>query len=274
MCQPSNQNNPPGGTICHPSKPGRVEKPEKSAKIKSRFLSTVAHELKIPLASMKESISLILDGIAGQINNEQKQILDITKRNIDRLNRLINNILVSQKPDDGKINIRPQKNNINEVVREAKETMQYIADAKGLNLTIKLDETVGITGFDKDKITQVLLNLVDNAVKFTDTGGITITTKNMGRTVRVSVQDTGRGIDKKDLPRVFGEFEQLHDSNDKTTEGVGLGLAISRKIIEQHNGKIRVDSKFDKGSTVSFILPKITPAENYKISDLNSTFST
>ncbi len=225
------------------------------AEVKSQFVSTVSHELRTPLTTMKEGVSIVLDGIAGEINNKQKHFLDIIRRNIDRLARFLNDVLDFQKLEAGKMEVDMRSNNMNEVVEEVVETMSSLANEKGLDLIAKLDETMPAVDFDKDRIIQVLINLVGNAIKFTDTGNITIATAKADDTVRISVHDTGPGIKKENLPRLFHEFEQLSDTNERKTGGSGLGLAISRRIIEEHNGKIWAESESGKGATFYFELP-------------------
>jgi len=233
----------------------QTEKLKEVMKTKSGFLSTVSHELRTPLTCMKESIDIILDGLAGEINDQQRKFLNIATRNIDRLARLIDNILHFQKLDAGKMRLYMAQNDMNQVIKEVKETMAPLAEEKGIDLNIKLDEKIPAADFDKDKITQVLMNLTDNAIKFTHKGGIVIESEQRDGSVCVYVKDTGLGIRKESLPRLFCEFEQLSDPKDGKIGGSGLGLAISRKIIEEHNGRIWAESEFSKGTTFCFELP-------------------
>ena len=232
-----------------------MEEVRKQATIKSQFISTVSHELRTPLTAMKGSVSILLEEAIGLINNEQRGILDIAKRNIDRLNRLIDDVLDLQKLETDKVEFNLQKNDINEIVEEIEKTMLPLTNKMGLKLITKFDRTLPRLNFDKDKIIQVLTNLVGNAAKFTDDGSITITTAKDDNNICVSVQDTGIGIKQEDLSRLFNEFEQLSNIDDRKTGGTGLGLAISRRIIGQHNGKIWAESEFGKGTTMSFVLP-------------------
>ena len=232
-----------------------LKQAREQAEIKSLFVSTVSHELRTPLTTMKEGVSIVLDGIAGEINDKQRHFLDIAKRNIDRLSRLINDVLDFQKLEAGKMEVDMQRNDMNKVIEDVIETMASSANEKGLELIAKLDETMPMVNFDRDRIIQVLTNLVDNAIKFTEKGKITIATTGGDDTVRISVRDTGPGMKKEDLPKLFREFEQLSDSNERKTGGTGLGLSISRKIVEKHNGKIWAESEFGKGTTFYFELP-------------------
>jgi len=232
-----------------------VEQLKKTMEAKSQFVSMASHELRTPLTSIKEGIRLVLQGKSSPLDDKQKKFLGLAQRNVDRLARLINNVLDFQKLDSGKIDFNIQENDANEVVREIKETTATLANDKKLSLITELDESLPIVKFNRDKIMQVLMNLVNNAIKFTDQGGVTITSAKEGNTIRISVQDTGPGIKEEDLPRLFHEFEQLTDISNRKPGGSGLGLVISKKIIERHNGKIWAESEYGKGTTFHFVLP-------------------
>ena len=232
----------------------QTKKLREETKVKSRFVSAVSHELRTPLTAMKEGIAIVLNGEAGKINNKQRKFLDIASRNIDRLTRLINDVLNFQKFGAGKVEFDMQENDINEVVKEIEQTMVTSANEKGLNLVIECDHILPKVNIDRDKIIQIVTNIVDNAIKFTDEGTITVVTSQTGNNViQISVKDTGSGIKKEDMPRLFEEFEQL--SNNKKITGTGLGLAISREIVEKHSGKIWAESEYGQGTTINFILP-------------------
>jgi PAS domain S-box-containing protein len=232
-----------------------MEQLKEAMEAKSQFVSMASHELRTPLTSIKEGIRLVLQGKSSQLDDKQKKFLGLAQRNVDRLARLINNILNFQKLDSGRIDFNMQENDANEVVRDIKETMATLANDKKLSLITELDESLPIVKFDRDEIMQVLINLVSNAIKFTDQGGVTITSAREGNTIRISVQDTGPGIRKEDVPRLFHEFEQLTDVGNRNPGGSGLGLVISKKIIERHNGNIWAESEYGKGTTFHFVLP-------------------
>lgn len=233
------------------------EKMKKAMEIKSEFISMASHELRTPLTAIKEGVRLVIQEQTGKLNDEQKEFLGIVKRNVERLARLINDILDFQKLESGKMDVDMQKNDVNEIVKEIKETMTPLSSEKGLNLIIELDDSIPIIKFDKDKITQVLTNIVNNAIKFTEQGSVTISTTkgDNDNIIQVSVSDTGPGIKNEDLPKLFNEFEQLASGNERKTGGSGLGLAISRKIIKKHNATIWAESEPGKGTTFHFVLP-------------------
>ncbi|MDP8259766.1 MAG: ATP-binding protein [Candidatus Gygaella obscura] len=228
---------------------------EKAIKIKSEFTSMVSHELRTPLAAIKEGVSIVYDEEAGKISSEQKEFLEIAKRNVDRLARLINDVLDFSKLEVGKIDFNIKENNINEVVQEIQNTMIPVASAKGLAIEVDIQKDLLFINFDRDKVVQVLTNLVNNAIKFTDKGKITLSTRSKGDVLLVSVRDTGKGIKEQNIPKLFQQFEQLEKGSERKTGGTGLGLAISKQIIKAHNGNIWAESKLGEGTVVSFTLP-------------------
>ncbi|MGA1980578.1 MAG: PAS domain S-box protein [Sedimentisphaerales bacterium] len=221
----------------------------------SKFTSMVSHELRSPLGAIKEGINLVLEGLVGNINDEQRDLLDTAKKNTDRLGRLINNVLDLQKIESGKMEFDIQENDINEVALEVNKAMSLLAKEKGLDLVVNAGNSIPRLKFDKDKIVEVLTNLVSNAIKYTEKGNITISTKQEENTVHVIVQDTGRGIKAEDMQKLFQAFGQLDGTKDKKKSGTGLGLAISKEIILAHKGKIWAESKMGKGSSFHFVLP-------------------
>lgn len=232
------------------------EKMEEAVRMKLHFISIVSHELRAPITTIKEGVSLVLDGVLGNINAKQKDLLAAAKKNIDRLTRLVTDVLDFQKMDAGMMRFDVKKNDINKVIREAKEETEILVSGKGLKFILKCDNKLPRINFDRDKVIQVLTNLINNACKFTDEGAITIMSKQTDNSVEVCVQDTGDGIEKKDLLRLFEPFVQL-DAGEKKVGGTGLGLAISKEIIHGHGGKIWAESILGKGTTFHFKLPII-----------------
>jgi signal transduction histidine kinase len=228
---------------------------QEAVEIKSKFVSTASHELRTPLAALKEGIRLVLQEKTGNLNDKQKELLSIVKRNVDRLTRLINDVLDFQKLEAGKMKFDLRENDINEIARDVYDTMAPAVKSVGLDFLLSLQNDLPKVEFDGDKIAQVITNMVSNAMKFTEKGNITIATSKGENTIQVSVTDTGCGIKKQDLPRVFYEFEQLGQEGERKTGGAGLGLTISKAIIEQHRGKIFGESEYNKGTTFHFVLP-------------------
>ncbi|MEI6862826.1 MAG: sensor histidine kinase [Candidatus Omnitrophota bacterium] len=228
---------------------------EEALRVKTDFIATVSHELRTPLAAIKEGIAIVIDGTAGPIDGRQKEFLEIAKRNVDRLTRLINDLLDFQKMESGRMEYDITKNDINAVAKEAADIMSTVAEGKGLQVKFDLDKNLPMLMFDKSRIGQVLTNLIGNAIRYTDTGSITVRTKKEDNLVKVSVEDTGIGIKKDDMAKLFQRFSQLEPVSDRRVGGTGLGLAISKEIIDRHKGKIIVDSKPGIGSAFSFFLP-------------------
>ncbi|MBU1854024.1 MAG: sensor histidine kinase [Candidatus Omnitrophica bacterium] len=236
----------------------RVEIEQKltaSLRVKADFTSKVSHELRTPLTAIREGIAIVIDGATGDINAEQKSFLELSKRNVDRLSRLIDNVLDFQKLEAGVVTLNMQQHNINGLIKEVSDAMVSVAKKKDLNLTVTLEENLPEVSYDRDKIIQVVMNLINNAIKFTDKGTITISTESGENFVQVTVKDTGPGIKKENLSKLFQPFMQLHSDLKKTLGGSGLGLVICKEIIEAHRGKIWVESELNQGAMISFILP-------------------
>ncbi len=229
------------------------EKVKKSIEMKLNFISVVSHELRTPLVSMKEGVSILLDGIAGEISEKQREMLDVVFNSIERLKRLTDDVLNYQRLEAGRTQFDIKLNDLNEVVEEVKLTMRSVTDKKGLGFSVHLAPDLPKILFDRDAIIQVLTNVVNNSIKFTEEGGLTITTHREGNVVKVIIEDTGPGVRPEELASLFQEFQQL--KNAKGKGGSGLGLAISKGIMKAHRGKIWAESEEGKGTSVCFILP-------------------
>ena len=223
------------------------------------FTSTVSHELRTPLASIKTAIDIIISGSAGELNENQNKFLHKAKTNVDRLNCLINDILDLSKLESGKTDLNIFPNDLNALINDVLEIQVPVAKKNQLSVKTELEEDVPFIPFDTDKLNQVMNNLVSNAIKFTDTGGVTIRTlvHTDENNIEVIVQDTGRGIKKEDMDKLFKKFQQLDGSPKFGLGGSGLGLAICKEIIFQHGGKIWAESEPGKGSAFKFLLPLI-----------------
>ncbi len=225
------------------------------AEIKSKFASMVSHELRSPLAIIQGSVSLVKDGLVGPVNEEQKGILGTGLKGVERLGRLINNVLDFQKIESGKMEYDMRENDIKETVLEASQGLRFLSEPKGLDLRVQPRDILPRIKFDKDKIIQVLINLISNAIKFTSQGSVTINIQRENNTAHVEIRDTGPGIKAEDIPRLFQPFEQLDKGRGRAKGGTGLGLAISKEIVLAHGGKIWAESEIGKGSAFHFTLP-------------------
>jgi len=227
----------------------------KTMNIKSQFISLVSHELKSPLGIVDMYITGLLNMSSENLSDKQKEYLSVTKRNIDRLTRLVRNVLDFQKLESGRMEFKMEKADINELVKQVVADVSPLVRRKGLEIAASLEKDLPEITFDRDKITQVLVNLVNNAMKFTNKGGITVKTLKLKDTICVSVIDTGIGIKREDMDKLFRSFSQIDAGKEQSSDGTGLGLVISKNIVQEHRGKIQVESEFGKGTTFSFTLP-------------------
>ncbi|MBU4311606.1 MAG: diguanylate cyclase [Candidatus Omnitrophica bacterium] len=233
---------------------------EKLSKVKSDFVSIISHELRTPLTSIKESVSLVLDGIAGPINVEQKNFLSMAKNNIDRLVGIIANILDFSKLESGRVTMHKRKMDINEIIKDVYVLTRPIAEKNNLGFEMELSDNIEKTWFDPDRISQALKNLISNAIKFNKPNGSIKISSSDGRidgkkVIKVIVEDAGIGIPKEDAPWLFKTLNPLDTSMTRRHAGIGLGLAVCKRIIGFHGGDIWVESKKDKGSQFIFALP-------------------
>ncbi|SES87066.1 PAS domain S-box-containing protein [Methanococcoides vulcani] len=226
-------------------------------RMKDEFLSNVSHELKTPLTCIKGYGQILSDETLGSVNDQQKKTVDTIMRNSERLRRLVDSLLYISKVQAGTIEY------VFEPVQIAEITDYVVADmlpqVKEKDLTIEKyvpDSLPSING-DKDKLTDLLVNLVDNSIKFTPSGGrITVTAQEEEDNLHISVEDTGIGIPKELISNLFQRFYQIDASIRRRYGGTGVGLYISKNIVEAHNGKIWVESEEGGGTTVHVNLPK------------------
>jgi len=229
--------------------------------MKSEFIATVSHELRTPLTSIREGVSQVLDGILGETTKEQEEFLNISLSNIDRLKRIIDNLLDISKIEAGKVELNKELVDIVSLAKEVSLTFAPLAKSKGIEIkTLFPGEAIKIYA-DKDRIIQVFTNLVNNALKFTQQGYIEIAILDKGDNVECHVSDTGRGISEEDLPKTFNRFQQFGREAGSGEKGTGLGLPIAKGILEMHFGSIRAESQLKKGTKFTFTLPKYSKDE-------------
>ncbi|MEA2084163.1 MAG: response regulator [Thermodesulfobacteriota bacterium] len=233
-------------------------------RLKSAFLANMSHELRTPMNSIIGYTDLLLDRVDGEINEEQEKSLHKVENNAQHLLQLINDILDMAKIESGKIELDLNYADIKELIESVEFTFEQQAIKKGLTFSFDFDENLPQVYIDKDKIKQVLINLLTNAVKFTYQGCITTTVKPSGHGIKpgdsplfleVCVEDTGIGIKKEDIDKLFDKFSQIDVSTIRQYEGTGLGLSIARGIVVLHKGVIWAESEFGKGSKFIFTLP-------------------
>lgn len=219
-----------------------------------RILSVIFHDLKAPLAAAESYNRLLLDGFVGELSEEQKNIVQRSSKRLSDLLNLISNMIDFSRVDFGEF--RTEEVSLMKVLEDCTETMRPLAVEKGLQLIVALPRQLPTIIGNDGRLKQVMTNLLSNAIKFTPSGGITVRAKDEKDHVRVDIIDTGVGIPTEDLPKVFDGF---YKGLNMEKRGAGLGLSISKKIIEGHGGKIWATSptpETGRGSRFTFILPK------------------
>ena len=223
-------------------------------RLKDQFVSTVSHELRTPLTAIRASIGLLASGASGTLPEKGQRMLEIAVTNTDRLVRLINDILDSERLASGKTPMEKKQCSAAQLVTQAADVMKPMAEKAGISLSVQSQNAV--LWADPDRIAQALTNLIGNAIKFSPKGGrIWVTAELKENQMLFKVQDEGRGIPPDKLGLLFERFQQIDASDAREKGGTGLGLSISRSIVEQHNGRIWVESTVGKGSTFFFTLP-------------------
>ncbi len=229
---------------------------KKLDKLKSNFLNITSHELRTPMCSMKGYAQMLLKKTLGDITEEQKRGLMVILRNVDRLDNLVRDILDISRLESGTMKFITEITDIHKMIGEVAETMRSSADLKHVQINEEIEGKLPELVIDQERVKQVLINLVNNAIKFSSDGTvIVIKAKKEEENVLFEVQDFGRGVPMDKQKKIFETFYQVDYNIDRTFGGAGLGLAISRGIVLAHGGSIWVESKLGKGSTFGFTLP-------------------
>jgi len=221
--------------------------------LKSMFIASMSHELRTPLNSIIGFTGIILQGMSGEINSEQEKQLTLVKNSANHLLALINDIIDISKIEAGKVEIVLDEFDLSVLAQEIKDSFAVAVDKKELELLLQTPPTLIIKS-DRRRTEQVLVNFLSNAVKFTDKGEIEIKIVKKDKMVEMSVRDTGVGVKKEDMNKLFKDFSRI-PIKDRTIEGTGLGLYLSKKIADLLGGDIRAESKFGKGSVFTLTLP-------------------
>jgi len=223
---------------------------------KSAFLAHMSHELRTPLNAIIGFSDLLIDGIGGKINNKQRQCLEDILSSGKHLLSLINDILDLSKVEAGKIDIRQESLRLADVVDDAVTTVKTMLDDSRHEMAISIAEDLPPVYGDRNRLKQILLNLLSNAIKFTPDGGkLYLETNKKGNFCQVSMVDNGIGIRKEDQTCIFEPFTQLDAQPGERKQGTGLGLALTKQLLELLGGKIWVESEYGKGSRFSFTIP-------------------
>jgi len=236
---------------------------EVASQHKSQFLANMSHELRTPLNAILGYTELILDEIYGETPEKMRSVLERVQRNGKHLLGLINDVLDLSKIEAGQFTLTLVEYSVKDVVHNVFSAVESLANEKKLALRVEMPKNLPVGRGDERRLTQVLLNLVGNAIKFTDEGEVSVKASANNGAYMVSVCDTGPGISTADQGKLFQDFQQADNSATKKKGGTGLGLAISRRIIEMHGGRIWVESSLGHGSTFAFTVP-VTVQEQAK----------
>lgn len=223
---------------------------------RDEFISMISHELRSPLTVVKESMDLVYDGSVGDVTEKQKEVLKIGRENASRLNRMIDALLNLTKMEAGVMPMDIVKTDLGLLIAETAVEHSYLADGRKIRILKSLPQAPLFTYCDREKVREVLVNLVSNALKFTPEGGtITLSLRPWEGEALACVEDSGPGIEPDDVPKLFNKFAQVSGRRPSGAKGTGLGLAISKGMVEMHGGRIWVESQPGKGSKFYIILP-------------------
>jgi signal transduction histidine kinase len=231
------------------------ERAEEADRVKSAFLATMSHELRTPLNSIIGFTGVLMKGLPGPLNEEQAKQLGMVQGSARHLLRLINDVLDISKIEAGQFEIVSERFDLSKTIDQAVAAFTLAAEQKNLSLRKQVSPEVGEAVGDQRRVEQILLNLVSNAIKFTDTGEVRVTSERRNGTVVIRVSDTGCGIKPDDMDKLFRPFQQLDSGIARKRGGTGLGLAICKRLVDRMGGDISVESTSSEGSTFRFTLP-------------------
>jgi len=221
----------------------------------------MSHELRTPLNAIIGFSEVLVERMFGDINAKQKEYLQDILSSGRHLLSLINDILDISKVEAGRMELQPAPTDLRFVLQNSVSLVRERATRQGISMALDVGATVGTIEADERRVKQILFNLLSNALKFTPAGGrVTLTARGIGDAVHISVRDTGIGIRREDQDRIFEEFQQAGPG--KAVEGTGLGLALAKRFVEMHGGRIWVDSNVGTGSSFTFTLPINQPSQN------------
>ncbi|PKN53169.1 MAG: sensor histidine kinase [Deltaproteobacteria bacterium HGW-Deltaproteobacteria-13] len=232
-----------------------MDKAQAADRLKSAFLAAMSHELRTPLNSIIGFTGMILQGIAGPLNEEQKKQLGMVRGSAHHLLDLINDVLDISKIEAGQLTIMAEPFDLRQSIEKTVQIMLPLARKKNLDLGFRIADRISEVNGDQRRVEQIILNLLSNAVKFTERGEITLDCSADNDWITLSVTDTGIGIGPENIPIIFEAFRQVDSGIARVQEGTGLGLNITKKLVEMMGGSIHVESEFGKGSYFTIKLP-------------------
>lgn len=263
----SGNDNPAPGGVVGVFRDITTEKQEEARR--SEFLSTASHEMRTPIAAIEGYLSLALNQKVAQIDPHARSYLEKAHIATQHLGELFADLLTSSKAEEGRIASYPTAIEVGEVVAQAADAGRFNAQKKSLELKYQVSGDKEVVGgkiirplfyafIDPNRLREVLQNLIDNALKYTAEGSVTVALTGDSRVIQIQVQDTGTGISEEDISHLFQKFYRVDNSMTRTVSGTGLGLYICRKIVELYNGHIWIESQLGKGSTVFINLPRLS----------------
>ena len=229
--------------------------------LRENFLRTVSHELRSPLTSIMGFISLIAQETLGPVSIQQKEYLHIALNESVNLKNLINDLLDLSKIEAGKLAIQNQKINVQKLLNDLLKSYASIAHIKNIEFSTPFDNSNLFINTDEEKLRRILINLISNAIKFTEKGSVTLHCQETYKHITFTVKDTGIGLLDSEKESIFEKFKQLDASVERKYEGIGLGLSIVKELVEMLGGKIHIKSTGKQGSSFSITLPKIPPKQ-------------
>ncbi len=264
---------------------------EKLERLKSDFVSIVSHELRTPLTPINNSLEIVLSGQTGEISDDAKNFINMAKRNVSRLSGIIEDLLDLSRVQTGKLDFKYKITNLIPSLELTQKTFEQVSGEKNIKVSLEIKDPLGEVYADNHRIEQILSNLVSNALKFTPKDGSVkivaqtvdeseINTQNLiapiekinGKYIKISVIDTGIGIKEENIPKIFEKFSQIENSLTRNIGGVGLGLSITKELLDAHLGAISVISEENKGSDFSFYIPMLDEKKIF-IMDINHALS-
>lgn len=221
------------------------------------FVANVSHELRTPITNVRSYAETLSDYGSEISEEERNNFLNIILSESDRMTKIVQDLLALSKFDAGEIDFKTEVFDVTESARSIYEAMRLEVSKQGLKLSISLPAGAALVEGDKARIEQVIINIVSNAVRYTSEGGIDISVTKVPGEVRIMVKDTGIGIPKKDIPRIFERFYRVDKARSRAMGGTGLGLSISYEIVRRHNGRIEIESEEGKGTAITVCLPSV-----------------
>jgi signal transduction histidine kinase len=235
------------------------ERLSRASKVKTEFLASMSHELRTPLSAILGFADLLLTSSKEQLSPRARESLERIQRNGDHLLGLINDVLDLAKAEAGRIDVRLAPVNVGLLARACVAEVDSLRSGKDVRLVADVGETPVETMTDVQRVRQILLNLLANAIKFTDHGEVALTVRATATEVRLAVRDTGIGIPAHAMKELFQDFHQLEAGDGRRYDGTGVGLALSRRLARALGGEIEVRSGEGQGSTFTLLLPRVAP---------------